>query len=228
MFGGFAGVRLGFRFSLGVQKKVPRTVSVILLLMHANFSILDLLVITAGVALATWWYQMPAIAPPEFDDLLLRYHQPNIPNQYLDLGRSPPSGKLGISRDDDYTNGSHLYTENHRVEWHAVATHFVRDRPFWRDNFQFNISQEQLSDTEWTNAHALFARIQGQTDAVNQLEELIVEYTESGLRNELLSIPWYRTYLNHSRQFVFSGLLAIAIVLRFTIMPKRKRKGLSE
>ena len=85
-----------------------------------------------------------------------------------------------------------------------------------------------LSDTEWTNAHALFARIQGQTDAVNQLEELIVEYTESGLRNELLSIPWYRTYLNHSRQFVFSGLLAIAIVLRFTIMPKRKRKGLSE
>ncbi len=177
--------------------------------MFKHFSIADLLLVTCLAAVLVFWWPNRPSPYPGYNDLLLRYSDPEVPAAFDDNGREPPNVSVGSGGYREYSNGADLYQSEYRYDWNCVITDFINEREYWRDAPDDSPKLGQLAGDTWTVEHLLYAGGRGRLQALRQMDRFLANTDEQLLRSRLKQHPWYRNYLS----FLWAGVAAGATLL---------------
>ena len=147
--------------------------------MQLRFALSDLFFIVVVVALLVCLFQSPAYDPPHYDDLLLRYQTPVVPNSFQDKGRLNPVIDLDAGGIRRYSDGNELFLQSHFHGWTCVTYPFVNKRGLLgiRPSMEYQPSRI-CQRIAWTVKHLSYAQYQGRKQAMRAINRLIDDYGE--------------------------------------------------
>ena len=118
-----------------------------------------------------------------WNQTVLPYAHPKLPNEYLDHGRNPPKYAMGFGPLWQYNDGEHLFRSHHRQGWEWCRNKFYESTT--QIESPYPIVDGSLSETEWTLDHIEFASAQGFDQCNLQIQELVDAHGFATARNRI-------------------------------------------